>query len=170
MKALLQHTTDWGKSAFVRNGPIGICGHQAWQLSFLLSLVPPQCSQVPFLKETAVTSPNSLNKYSTKWKMGYPETFQSLRRGSHRREEPWNESYGLFSGWHQGCSIFHVPNPLGSVNTFTYFPKDLLLRLCSFHPWRPNTSENWHSSSNRNWSHSSRKGVTQRGLPWLSRG
>ena len=55
-----------------------------WQLSFLLPLVPQQRSQVPFLKETAVTSPNSFNQHFTKWKMGYPETFQ--RQAGESRE------------------------------------------------------------------------------------
>ena len=85
MKALLQHTTERGKSAFVSNGPIGIRGHQAWQLSFLLLLVPQQCSQVPFLKETAVTSPNSLNQYFTKWKMGYRDVSKTEEGKSQER-------------------------------------------------------------------------------------
>jgi hypothetical protein len=69
MKALLQHATDQGESAFVLDGPIGICRHREQQLSFLLSLVPKQRRQVPFWKETALTTPKSLSQYFPKWKM-----------------------------------------------------------------------------------------------------
>lgn len=82
----------------------GICGHQTWQLSFLLPFeVPQQRSQVPFLKETAVTSPNSFNQHFTKWKMATRRRSKD-KQGSHERRLP-NECCGLFSGWHQGCFI-----------------------------------------------------------------
>lgn len=141
--------------------PIGVCGHQAQQLSLVLARVPKQHCQVPFLKDTAVTSPNSLNQSFPKWKMGYLETFQRLRRGCQRRE-PQHQSRGLLPGW-QECFLFSTPNLLGTINTLPYFPgeRTTSVRLCSFHPWRANTSEdNCYSFRNGGWSQLE-KGSTQ---------
>ena len=70
--------------------------------------------------------------------------------------EPWNWSYGLPPGW-QGRFICNTSNLLGTINT--YFPgeRTASVRLCSFHPWRPDTSEdNCHSFCNSGWCHRSR--------------
>lgn len=71
MKALLQHTPHQGTSAFILNGPMGICGHQAWQQVSLCAsskaMEPARCHF--FFKETAVTRPNSLSKFVPKWKI-----------------------------------------------------------------------------------------------------
>lgn len=62
MKALLRQAADQGENAFVLDGPAGVRGHQARLPSLLSVVVPQRRSQVPLLKETAVTSPSSLHQ------------------------------------------------------------------------------------------------------------
>lgn len=136
MKALFQHATDQGESAFVLSAPIGICGHREQPLSFLLALVPKQCSQVPFWKETSLTTPNSLGQYLPKWKMGCPGTFQRLRWGSQRTHSNLRCVY--FSDDNTGIILIDTTPPrLTGYGNLYILPGGTrtFVRIWGFHPW-----------------------------------
>lgn len=83
-----------------------------------LELVPQQQNQVPFLKETAVTSPDSLNQYFQKWKRTQRH-FQDWG-GEIKRENNETGVMASFLDGKQDCFIFHTPNLLGTINTLTF--------------------------------------------------